>query len=110
MTYHPEFARRVLRAALLMAVVTFQSRAQQADPAAVSSFEVASIKVSNPEPGRPSISIAGRTFTTSSFTLKALIRLAYDVPGFNIAGGPAWINSERYDITAKAEPHYGNLT
>ena len=42
--------------------------------------------------------------------MKTLIQLAYDVPGFNITGGPRWISSERYDITAKAEADYDKLT
>lgn len=34
-------------------------------------------------------------------TLEDLIRFAYHVRDFEIAGGPAWINSDRYDVTAK---------
>jgi uncharacterized protein (TIGR03435 family) len=32
-----------------------------------------------------------------------LIRFAYDVPDFLIFGGPNWLNSERFDVAAKAE-------
>jgi uncharacterized protein (TIGR03435 family) len=39
--------------------------------------------------------------------LRNLIMRAYDVRDFQISGGPGWIDSERYDIEAKAE---GNAT
>jgi uncharacterized protein (TIGR03435 family) len=34
--------------------------------------------------------------------LKALIQRAWDVKDFQIAGGPGWANSERFDVIAKA--------
>src|SRR5439155_4896287 len=105
-----EFATRLLRATGLMAVATFLSHAQQGGAAGLPSFEVASIKPSDPGLRRPNIGIAGSTFTTHGYTLNLLIQLAYDVRGFNITGGPEWIRSERYNITAKAEPGYGKLT
>jgi uncharacterized protein (TIGR03435 family) len=37
-------------------------------------------------------------------TLKVLIQQAYDVRDFQISGGPGWIDSDRYDIAAKAAP------
>jgi uncharacterized protein (TIGR03435 family) len=68
-------------------------------------FEVASIKMnasgsqdsgisSNPSNGR---------FTATNATLKRLIRLAYEVEDFRITGGPDWLDTERFDISAKAE-------
>jgi hypothetical protein len=37
--------------------------------------------------------------------LRNLIMLAYDVPMDDIAGGPGWLGSDRFDITAKAPPN-----
>jgi uncharacterized protein (TIGR03435 family) len=36
-------------------------------------------------------------------TLKNLVTLAYQVQDFEVAGGPGWIGSERYNIDAKTE-------
>src|SRR5580692_4935133 len=40
-------------------------------------------------------------------SLKGLVRLAYGVTNLQITGGPGWIDSERYNIDAKAESHPG---
>jgi uncharacterized protein (TIGR03435 family) len=32
-----------------------------------------------------------------------LIRFAYDLPGFQVSGGPSWLDSVRFDVVAKAE-------
>ncbi len=36
-------------------------------------------------------------------TLKGLIGTAYRIQGFRIAGGPDWIDTERYDVDGKAD-------
>jgi uncharacterized protein (TIGR03435 family) len=70
-----------------------------AQPAA---FEAAAIKPSkdasrgvswDTEPGRLNLSA----------TLKGMISIAYQVKDFQVAGGPKWIDGERFDINAKAE-------
>jgi|SRR5579872_2637746 len=72
-------------------------------PAARPEFEVASIKRNTSGDAgsyfRPS---AGR-FSTTNVTLKNLLTYAFRVRDFQISGGPSWINSERYDIEAKAD-------
>jgi uncharacterized protein (TIGR03435 family) len=67
-------------------------------------FEVASIKL----PGPKSVGIfmrilpEGRVIVTN-MTLKQLIADAWRIMAFQISGGPSWIESELYDISAKAE-------
>ncbi len=42
-------------------------------------------------------------FTSSGNTLQEVIRLAYGVQDYQISGAPAWLNSEIYNVEAKAE-------
>lgn len=39
----------------------------------------------------------------NNIAAKQLIETAYDIQGFQILGGPKWLDSTRYDIVAKAE-------
>jgi len=81
--------------------------AQPAPPPAT--FEVVSIKPSRPDAVgmffRPQ---PGGGLRTTNITVKMLLFYAYGVREFQISGGPAWIDSARYDITAKAEPSPGS--
>jgi bla regulator protein blaR1 len=73
-------------------------------PAAPSTFDVASIKPSNGDEHRVSIQLQpGGGLRTTGTTLKMLLTIAYDVRDFQISGGPGWINSDRFDIVAKSE-------
>jgi uncharacterized protein (TIGR03435 family) len=47
--------------------------------------------------------MSGGRWIVSNFTLKIVLQVAFDVKDFQIVGGPAWINSEGYDISAKAD-------
>ena len=66
-------------------------------------FEVASIKenksgASNSSTGtRP-----GGAFVASNVTLRQLIISAYRLRRFQVTGGPGWLDSERFDINARA--------
>jgi uncharacterized protein (TIGR03435 family) len=70
--------------------------------ATAQSFEVISIKPSDPATNGTRVGIApGGIFQARGVTLKDLIQQAYDVRDFQISGGPAWMSTERYDIEAK---------
>ena len=72
--------------------------------AAAPAFEVASIKPNNSGDGRVMMQQQpGGRFTATNVPLRLLIRNAYQLQDFQIVGAPSWINSERYDIVAKAE-------
>jgi len=81
--------------------------AQTPPPAPV--FEVASIKPNKSSDGRFSIGFQpGGRFTATGMPLRQLIAIAYgsagqQLPTFRIIGGPGWMNSDRFDIVAKAE-------
>jgi bla regulator protein blaR1 len=68
------------------------------------SFEVASVKPSDPQARGTRIGLSpGGIFTATNITVKGLIQQAWDVRGFQISGGPGWLDTERYDITAKGD-------
>ena len=66
-------------------------------------FEVATIKPARPE-GRFSLLVnrSGMLNTTAT-TVADLIKFAYDLHPRQITKGPSWLESERFDITAKPD-------
>jgi bla regulator protein BlaR1 len=66
-------------------------------------FEVASIKPSNSADRRPLFRMEPGGLAAANATVKRLIELAYHIKLFQISGGPGWIDSELFDIAAKAE-------
>ena len=66
-------------------------------------FEVASIKPSDPNTqGITFRNMPGR-LEINGATLRVLIEQAYDIRDFQISGGPKWIDSDRFDVSAKIE-------
>lgn len=45
---------------------------------------------------------AGGRLTGTNVSAATLIRFAYDLPDFQISGGPSWLASDRFDVAAKA--------
>lgn len=80
----------------------------QSPPAPAVSFEVASVKPSDPNANSivgsmPSMRPQGQSgLAVSNMPLRLLIRMTYGVQDFQIIGGPAWQMSSKFDITAKA--------
>jgi uncharacterized protein (TIGR03435 family) len=71
---------------------------------AAETFEVASVKPSTgaiDDPRRLNVSPTG-SFTATNVTVRALLRYSYDVQDFQLAGGPSWLNDDRFDVLAKA--------
>jgi uncharacterized protein (TIGR03435 family) len=78
--------------------------ADDADPASLPSFEVASIRRNTSgEEERFFQRQPGGRFNVRNMPLRALITFAYDLQGFQLQGGPDWITADRFDIVAKAE-------
>jgi uncharacterized protein (TIGR03435 family) len=71
--------------------------------AAEDRFEVASIKLNNSTAPVFRRQMGPQIFSTQRATLKSLISLAYDLRVDQVLKGPAWIDSETYDVYAKAE-------
>ncbi len=73
-------------------------------------FEVASVRPNTANDRIVTIDLGpGGRFAARGYTLKLLIQRAYGVMGWNISGGPGWLDTDRYDISAKAIVA-GNLT
>jgi uncharacterized protein (TIGR03435 family) len=103
-------------ACLGLTVASVSIAAVQNQPAASPgpAFEVASVKLSNPNANAnpilgmlPIIRPAGDRLTATNVPLRMLVRMAYGIQeDFRIDGGPSWQMSQRFDITAKAEDGY----
>jgi uncharacterized protein (TIGR03435 family) len=53
--------------------------------------------------GRTTVSQSPHELIIKRATLRVLIGMAYNVRGFQISGGPGWMNSDLYDIAATLE-------
>lgn len=73
----------------------------QSTPDGSNRFAVVSIRPSGTE-GRPSFkSNPGGGIQATNVTLKMLIQMAYDIRPEQLAGGPAWTDSDEYTVIAK---------
>ena len=85
--------------ASLFATVVLTAQAPPQAPV----FEAVSIKP-NKTSSRPATTVgfAGGRYTLVNGTVAQLIRTAYPAPINDLVGAPAWVMSERYDVTAVA--------
>lgn len=70
---------------------------------APATFEVATIKPSNPDAQGKLFTVKGRQVITINTTLGDLIAFAYDVQARQIIGAPAWSETERFDINGQPQ-------
>ena len=82
-----------------------QDRQQATTSVAPLAFDVVSVKRSNPESRglmliRPMS--GGQTYTARNVPLRLMIKAMYRITDSQIAGGPGWIDTELYDMDAKA--------
>jgi bla regulator protein BlaR1 len=93
-------------APIVLGLVTRQTSARsKLDTPKPLAFEVASIKAAKNTigPNTNDISPGGQRFSATNSSLKLFIMLAYDVSDRRVSGGPGWVNTDSYDIEAKAE-------
>jgi uncharacterized protein (TIGR03435 family) len=68
------------------------------------SFEVASIRPNlSDRSGSSTNTTPGGRLVETNISVKMLMESAFGAAGFQIAGGPGWLDTARYDITAKAD-------
>jgi hypothetical protein len=93
-------SNRVMRSLLLSVLLALQSA-----PA----FDVSSIKLNTAGPEAPVRfePLPGGRLTTTNTTLRMVAAWAHGVQFFQMVGGPDWVDSARFDISAKVD---GNPT
>jgi uncharacterized protein (TIGR03435 family) len=72
-------------------------------PDANPAFEVASIKPSDPAHPQQIITLRGVEVITTNVTVHDLINLAYWLHPKQLAGGPAWTETEKFDMAGKPD-------
>jgi uncharacterized protein (TIGR03435 family) len=101
---------RVVWAIGIISVVGGVGAVLPAQTPASHDFEVASVKPNTSRDGERTFDLRpGGGFTATYATVRDLVQFAYQLPDGHlrhdsqIAGGPSWINSDRFDVVAKAE-------
>lgn len=81
----------------------FVNQGTPAATPAAAEFEVASVKENRLDDRRITFGLQpGGRFTATGVSLRELIRFAYGVQPSQIEGGPAWMDTVRFDVLAKA--------
>src|SRR6516225_10513883 len=65
-------------------------------------FEAADVHVSPPNASEDAGFLPDGRIEFRSTTLLRLIAVAYSVPADRVAGGPSWLDTDRFDVVAKA--------
>jgi hypothetical protein len=98
-----------MRAAVVVALILLAGAAGHAvhvcEAAQSAAFEVASVKRSAPD--AQGMLISGPTpsgFRTLNAPLSNVIRYAFEIADYQLVDAPAWVRSERFDISAKYPP------
>jgi uncharacterized protein (TIGR03435 family) len=88
---------------LVHVALTLLMLAMQSPPSTPPAFEAASIKNNRSGERATSMrSLPGGRIEGRNRTLKLLIQNAFELQGFQILGGPDWIDSARFDVSATA--------
>jgi uncharacterized protein (TIGR03435 family) len=81
-----------------------ESRAQAPSQPGQPAFEVASVRRHDTDDQRVSmVAEPGGRFRAINIPARLLIRTAYNLQDDQIVGGPAWLDTDRFDIVAKTE-------
>ena len=87
---------------LLGILVTLRQAYSQSTAATTVAFEVASVKPNKSGTRNSSTRTPNGGFIGTNVTARQLILSAYNLRGLQLTGGPGWIDSERFDIDARA--------
>ena len=101
--YNSPSRRRALFAVLCLAIGFFAAAvpALPQSPSVPKPFDVAAIKPNKTGSGTTSMGTSHGRLTASNLTVRTLILKAFQLRDVQLSGGPDWINTERFDISAK---------
>ncbi len=97
---------RVTHSVLLVCVLMYPGTSIFAQAATAPSFEVATIKPSDPNKPGGGIGFNDNKFTTNGQTVKVMMKFAYNLnigTDSQISGGPNWVGTTKFDIVAKMD-------
>jgi uncharacterized protein (TIGR03435 family) len=77
------------------------SYAQLSSASTAPAFEVATIKPAIPDQRGKTLTMQGHRFVTVNTTLNDLITFAYGIHPRQVQGGPAWLQTNKYDLVAE---------
>jgi Protein of unknown function (DUF3738) len=90
-------------AAKLFSVLVVVTALAVAAAAQRAQFDVASVKLHTSDDQRVyMVAQPGGRFVAANITLRFLIRSAFQLQGDQIVGGPNWLDTDRFDIDARA--------
>ena len=105
----PKEHRGLLVTVIVQALLAATISAQGQGAGHQATFDIASIRLA--KPGQLGGTIkpypGGHGYLAQNIPVKLMISLMYRVPMRQISGGPAWIETERFDVQAKADRPYG---
>jgi uncharacterized protein (TIGR03435 family) len=102
-----EESRQMLRTILVANLTMFSAASAFSQTGDAPAFEVASIRSTQGGRGRgegvrrENIQVSPGTLTMRNVSFKSCVRWAYHVMSYQVSG-PDWMDSERYDLSAKA--------
>ena len=95
----------VINRSIGIILITVAATPYSQDAPSRAEFEVASVKVVRDAAPTAQMNgdISHGKLTLNNAPLREIIAVAWTVQGANVEGGPGWLNTERYQIVAKAE-------
>jgi len=85
-----------MRKALILVAVVASAQAPRL------AFDAVSVKVNTGGGGPTRVATLPTRFSAVNATLHMLVRYAFNVPDYRLSGGPAWMDSDRFDIEGAA--------
>ena len=92
------------RPTIALIAIALAGQLLEAQSSAIPGFDVASVKPSDARDAESASFVQpGGRYVATSVTLRMLLKSAYGLHDDQLVGGPSWINSDRFDVAAKAD-------